>query len=151
MIFFSVKKDKIEIVKLPDVIFDFDFVLGPLINHQNELIKTSILKETPYNENLKILADNEFNIKMLIKNNASYKHYPYSLSYYEACDGISSKQKALAHEEHKQVCIKFFGKERYEKYELLHDYETGYWGILKKMRLFLKFIASKTTRRNSDC
>lgn len=145
--YLTIRKNKTEIVKLPDILFDSTFLLGPLINHQNEFIKTMLLKENPYNEKLKILADNEFNVKMIKRNNVSYKHYSYPISCYEAYNGISSKQKVLAFKEYKQVCIEYFGEDCYEKYALLRDYETGYWGILKKMRLLLNFIAKKTTRR----
>lgn len=140
-----IKSDLIKSKELPDYYPCHFFLEGNAINHQNELIKTKLLKKEPYNENLKIFSDSEFNIKSIIHNKASYIHYPYSISYYEATTGLSTLQRDLLEKEKKQVLTECFGC--YEQFLLLQDYETGYGGILKKIRLLLNFIASKTTRK----
>ena len=149
------ENNKIETVKLPDFLSSMYFLLGHGLNHQNQLIKTHLLQETLYNENSKIFADNEFLINSIIKNGSTYKHYSRSISYYEASNGISSTQKGLLDMEQKEALIRIFGKETFDEYQLykkklllLQDYETGYLGILKKTRIVLNWIASKTTRRN---
>ncbi|MBO7484712.1 MAG: glycosyltransferase [Spirochaetaceae bacterium] len=146
----------IETVKLPDYFSYMYFLSGHGLNHQNQLIKTNLLKKSPYNEKTKIFADNEFIISSIIKSGLTYKHYSRSITYYEASTGISCTQKELLDLEQKEALIRIFGKETYdeyqlykEKFQLLQDYETGYCGILKKIRIALNWIASKTTRRNN--
>ena len=132
---------------MPDKLSYRYFLSGKTIYHQNELIKTLYIKDRLYNENLKIFADNEFNIRSILLDNVPYKHCKRTLSIYEAVEGISSKQILLCKNEQKQVLVELFGKEIYDDYQLLSDYETGYWGILNKLRLFFNKIAIKTTRR----
>lgn len=150
------ENNRIETVKLPDYLSPMYFLLGHGLNHQNQLIKTRLLKETLYNENLKIFADNEFLINSIIKLGSTYKHCSHSITYYEASNGISSTQKELLDLEQKEALIRIFGKETYDEYQLykkkfllLQDYETGYWGLLKILRNILNWIAIKTTRRNN--
>ena len=60
---------------------------------------------------------------------------------------MSSTQRGLLFKEQKQVLIECFGEEICNRYQLLNDYETGYYGIMKKIRSFLNWMASKTTRK----
>ena len=143
----NVKGNHRQKAELPDKLDTYYFASGHTIFHQNELIKTNLLKETPYNENLKLFSDNEFNIKTLILQKKSYKHCSNTISCYEAASGMSSTQRGLLFKEQKQVLIECFGEEIYNRYQLLNDYETGYYGIMKKIRSFLNWMASKTTRK----
>ncbi|NLK45926.1 MAG: glycosyltransferase [Treponema sp.] len=139
-------KNKIEKILYPDKLPVCYFLCGSTLNHQNELIKTSLQKDNLYNENLKIFADNEFNIKSIIINKESVKHSKNTLSYYDANYGISSNVELFKKEQH-QVLLHYFGKDIVNDYQLLNDYETGYFGVLKFLRYLLNKIAIITFRR----
>lgn len=123
------------------------FLFGLTLNHQNELIRTSLQKNSLYNETLKIFADNEFNIKNILINKVSVRHSKNTLSYFDARDGISSVNTDFCKKEQEMVLVELFGKGIYDDYQLLKDYETGYWGMLKIIRKILSIIAGITFRR----
>ena len=136
---------------LPDKLSFSFFITGHTLNHQNELIKTSLQKLNPYNENLKIFADNEFNIKSIIINKVTAKHCKNTLAYYDANCGISSTDIKRVKEEQNQVLFQYFDKEIIDICQLLNDYETGYFGILKILRKILNKISMFTFRRKENC
>lgn len=145
------KEGKEEKIDYPEQLSAYYFACGSTLNHQNELIKTSLQQENLYNENLKIFADNEFNIKNIVKTDISFKHSKNTLSYYDASDGISSRNIDLFEEEQNQVLLKYYGKELIDICKLLNDYETGYFGILKILRKILNKISMFTFRRKENC
>ncbi len=140
-------KDKKTKVSYPEELSMRSFLFGLTLNHQNELIRTSLQKNSLYNETLKIFADNEFNIKNILINKVSVRHSKNTLSYFDARDGISSVNTDLCKKEQEMVLIELFGKGIYDDYQLLKDYETGYCGMLKIIRKILSVIAGITFRR----
>lgn len=138
----NVKGNKNEKVEMPEKLDTLYFISGRTIYHQNELIKTYLLKENPYNEELKTFSDNEFNIKAIILQKHSYRHFHRTIVYYEALEGISSTQINLVQKEQNQVLTECFGDELVQNYKLLIDYELGYMGLLKKLRILLNYVRS---------
>lgn len=59
------------------------------LGHQASFIKTELLREFPYDENLKIVADSKFFIETLVLNNKSYSPIYTKVCYYDTT-GISS-------------------------------------------------------------
>ena len=72
------------------------------IYHQACFIKTKLLKETPYDENMKVAADWKWFIDMLIFQNATYIHIPVTISLYEGA-GISEAGTTLGHKEREET------------------------------------------------
>lgn len=144
------KEGREEKIEYPEQLSAYYFVRGATLNHQNELIKTSLQQVNLYNENLKIFADNEFNIKNFVKTDIPFKHSKNTLSYYDA-NGISSRNITLLKKEQNQVLLKYYGEELIDICKLLNDYETGYFGILKILRKILNKISMFTFRRKKNC
>lgn len=132
--------DKTILRKMPEELTISYFLFGGTINHQNELIKTILLNQNPYNEKNRIISDTEFNIKMVCQSNISIKYEKTSISYYESEAGISSKSQKLLQEEYKQILCDIFDSSVVESYKLLNDYQNGYGGILRMLRNILKPI-----------
>ncbi len=135
-------KNSTQKVAMPDKISHFFFLSGRTLNHQNELIKTSLQKACLYSENYKIFSDNEFNIKNILFNKVSTKHFSRTIAYYEGSEGISSTQLELLENEREKGMESFFDREIIDDYRLLIDYELGYMGLLKKLRILLNYVRS---------
>lgn len=71
-----------------------------LIPHNSTFVKTSIIKENLFDENLKIAADYKFFLNMY-KQNRTIKYIPYIITNMRV-GGISSTQPELAIEEHEK-------------------------------------------------
>ena len=67
-----------------------DFIIRNPIPHPSTFIKTELIKEYPYDEDLKIASDFVFFFKMLILKRVTYQRIPVALSFFYK-DGISSK------------------------------------------------------------
>jgi glycosyltransferase involved in cell wall biosynthesis len=80
------------------LLFFYKYGLG----HQATFINTKLLKEVPYDEKLKIVADNKFFIETLIFKNASYKNIPTKICIYDTT-GISSNNRKEALSELREV------------------------------------------------
>lgn len=85
-------------------------------NHQAAFIKLSLMKKYQYDESLKIVADMDFFIKVLIKDNCSYRKLPFIVVRYDGSGVSSSKLKDLNREK-KEVYL------RYLPIRVLSDYE----------------------------
>lgn len=94
----------------------FKFFYDEGLCHQTCFIRTELQKAHLYNENLSIVSDWEFFIKVLILENASYRKLTNIISMYD-CNGISSNNLELHHKERKDVLEKYFSK------RILIDYE----------------------------
>ena len=85
--------------------------------HQACFIKTSVQKQFPYNENLKIVSDWEFFLKILIINNGTYRKIDKVISYYDS-NGISSTNNSLLMEERIIILQSMFPNRILEDYRL---------------------------------
>ncbi|MBR5276657.1 MAG: glycosyltransferase [Bacteroidaceae bacterium] len=85
--------------------------------HQACFIKTSVQKQFPYNENLKIVSDWEFFLKILIINNGTYRKIDKIISYYDCC-GISSINHKLHANERVTILQSMFPNRILEDYRL---------------------------------
>ncbi|MDB4225818.1 hypothetical protein N9800_01025, partial [bacterium] len=93
------------------------------ICHQSSFIKTSLLKEVPYNENLKIVADWENFYYWLIIKNASYQKLSLIISKYNI-EGLSSTNHQLNNEERESIKNIFFPERQKLDYERMTKGET---------------------------
>lgn len=85
--------------------------------HQACFIKTSVQKQHPYNENLKIVSDYEFFLKILVVNNGSFRKIKKIISYFDF-GGISNSNKELHISERVAVLESLFPKMVLEDYRL---------------------------------
>ena len=87
------------------------------IGHQSTFIKTVLFsKYGLYNEHNKVLSDYEFWIKTIILENATCKHSPLLLTYYDMGGRSSKKSKELLNEENAII-------EKHIPSRILRDYE----------------------------
>ena len=71
------------------------------IPHQGAFIKTKLLLERPYDENLKIVSDWKFFLQAIVLNNCSFRYLDFVVAKYDL-NGISSRcQKELDDEKEK--------------------------------------------------
>lgn len=91
------------------------------IYHQACFIKTRLLKDYPYDENMKVAADWKWFIDMLIFRNATYAHIPIIISEYEG-GGISEAGTEIGKTEREQTLNMFLPSRVREDYD---DYLYG--------------------------
>ena len=109
----SGKKNILE--KAPDKI-TAAFLINGTLNHQSSFIKTAILKNDLYNENIKLASDWEFFFKHLILENNEYKHVNRIVSLFEL-GGISTKYYELYTKEKKEILKKHIPLKILEDYK----------------------------------
>lgn len=84
------------------------FIKGTSLQHQSTFIRTSLLREHPYDESLKIVSDWAHFFELWTKGECSYKAItPIVATFY--LDGISSARLDLRDEEMVQVITRQFG------------------------------------------
>lgn len=85
--------------------------------HQACFIKTSLQKKYPYNENLKIVSDYEFFLRILILDNGTFRKINKIISYFDF-NGISSENIGLHFRERVAVQQAMFPNRILEDYRL---------------------------------
>lgn len=85
--------------------------------HQACFIKTSLQKKYPYNENLKIVSDYEFFLRILILENGTFRKINKIISYFDF-NGISSENTGLHLHEREAVQQAMFPNRILEDYWL---------------------------------
>lgn len=85
------------------------YMLTAALSHQSTFIKTSLLKDRPYREDLRIASDWEQMLYEIILKDASYKSIPVTVSVF-SMDGISSTNLELSNKERSQVLSEYFSK-----------------------------------------
>jgi glycosyltransferase involved in cell wall biosynthesis len=85
--------------------------------HQACFIKTSLQKKYPYNENLKIVSDYEFFLRILILENGTFRKINKIISYFDF-NGISSENTGLHLREREAVQQAMFPSRILEDYRL---------------------------------
>lgn len=107
----------IKINKNPHSLTQYSLLVG-ILWHQCTFIKTSLLKNRPYNESLKIAADWEQMFFEIVLNNRSYRHIPYIISDFTS-GGISENFELLT-EERKAVLDHYLSKYEQDLIALEH-------------------------------
>ena len=92
---------------IPPQTMSFRFIRDKVLQHQSTFIKTQLLKEHPYDENLKIAADWAHFLENWYFNKCSYRAGSTIISVYYA-DGISFQNSKLLKEERMLVLKNFF-------------------------------------------
>lgn len=102
-------------VNTPPEELTFRYFYEGNLPHQACFIKTSLQKLHPYNENLKIVSDWEFFLKILVLNNGSYRKINQIISYFDF-GGISSTNQELHAKERKIIMQVHFPNRILEDY-----------------------------------
>lgn len=105
---------KNSILCTPRKVMTYPFAKSNSLQHQSTFIKTALLKEHPYNENIKIVADWAHFFECWYFEKCSYKAIDTIVSIYY-WDGISSVNFELAEKERQQVLEHFFAKKALPK------------------------------------
>lgn len=84
------------------------FIKGTSLQHQSSFIKTSLLREHPYDETLKIVADWAHFLEWWTKGECSYKALTTIVATYYL-DGYSAQNVDLLNKERTQVITRLFG------------------------------------------
>jgi len=79
------------------------------INHQSTFIRTRLLKERPYREDLKIVADWEQQLYELVFRDATYGYLPVVVSEFHE-DGVSQINTELHNKERQEITHNFFSQ-----------------------------------------
>ena len=109
----------------PDVFYAYCLLVGCLW-HQSTFIRTSLLKERPYDESFKIVGDWETSLYWLVLCKSSYKHIDMIISDF-VLGGVSTDLKAageesrrtinkrLSHREQNLIAMEFFSMNNTEE------------------------------------
>lgn len=87
------------------------------IPHQGSFIKTDLLRQYPYDENLKISSDWKFFVQILIVNNGSIRYLDEFVARYDT-EGLSSNNPKMMRQEKEEVMAALFPP------RVLADYRT---------------------------
>lgn len=87
------------------------------IPHQGSFIKTDLLRQFPYDENLKISSDWKFFVQILIVNNGSIRYLDEFVARYDT-EGLSSNNPKMMRQEKEDVMAALFPP------RVLADYRT---------------------------
>lgn len=136
------------------------------LNHQNMLIKNSLIKAEPYSMSLSICSDVEFYVKAFVNLNSSFKHYDTAISRFECKNGIGSRDETRALRDAEWQMIKrsvFSERERnildyvlaLEKHETelnreLSEYKNSCKGIFRKLLTLYKKLKLFPRKRNES-
>lgn len=82
------------------------FLFNATLNHQSTFIKTSLLKENPYNENFRLASDWIFFMQKLILENYTYQHVNRIISIFQM-NGLSSNGNMYQEEKDKALKTMF--------------------------------------------
>lgn len=105
--------------------------------HQASFIRTSLLKEKPYDETLKIASDWKFFFEQIAIEGHSYIHLPFCIALFEV-GGISANAHDLIRKEQYQVIHKYLPQNVIKDYEIMingEDYYDKFFMTLKHSRL----------------
>ena len=115
---------------------NFRFLYVSSFSHQSTFIRTKLLKLTPYDESLKIVADWKFFLQSLIMENRTFKSIDVKISLYDVT-GISSTNKSLYEIERDQVLLSLIPR------WMLEDYHKLIYGESWEERLFIEIRNSR--------
>ena len=95
----------------PPCNMSIEYLLYSGINHQSTFTRTALLKESPYDENYKIVADYEKFFSEWYLNGRTYNYIDLTISFY-MFDGLSSVNRDLLEKERKIVIDKILYKDK---------------------------------------
>lgn len=125
--------DKEKIWWFPPITIYFSTLYVGTLNHQSSFIKTSLLKEFPYDESLKIVSDWKFFLESLIIANATYKAIEIPISRQDS-RGASSDMNILLSERN-NVLLDLFPE------RVLMDYNRVYIKLIFRLQgIFSRFF-----------
>ena len=104
------------------------------IPHQAAFIRTSLLREFPYDENLKIVSDWKFFLQTIILNNCSFSYINEIIAVYEVT-GISSMNSDLMRKEKEFVLEELFPARVLLDYKLMKSSECMTILLASKLRM----------------
>lgn len=123
-----------DIVKMPDYAH-IGFMMKSTLTHPTTLIKKSLFqKYGVYREDLKIVSDWAFFLKIIAFGDVSQQHIPIIISSF-AMDGICSTNQVVVEIERAKVLNDYFSP---ELVELIHNYEIYRTFYFKEMFLRLR-------------
>ncbi len=99
---------------LPPEKMTASYIMTNSLCHQSLFCKTSVMRERPFNEGRRIVADWEQFIISWYTHNCSYESIQAIVSTY-FMDGISSTNQSLSNQERADVIREIFGKNKSEK------------------------------------
>lgn len=102
--------DHVEFVKSPSKMSLY-FIVEKSLQHQSTFIKTQLLKDNPYDENFKIVADWKHFFENWYFNKISYKAINKIVSVYYL-DGFSAQNVDMLMKEREQVVINICGRKK---------------------------------------
>ena len=125
------RDDQMERGHMPDTM-TLEFLLEDSINHQCTFTRTAILKESPYNENRRIVADWERFFKEWLFRGRSYHPLGITIAY-SYLDGISSTNLETSRKEKAGVITSLVPKDMLEGLRREEDLTPLEWKIRKAM------------------
>lgn len=143
----EVTTESIEVLTVPDIMTG-KHIIKYGVNHQSSFIRTSLLKNNPYDESLKIVSDWKFFVEELVLRNASYQCVQIIVADYDA-SGMSSNSELVTLEKdlvlRKMLPIRIFndymgviyGETELERVLLDIDRTSKSYAVIT---LFTKFI-----------
>ena len=79
-----------------------DYLYSGSLCHQSALIKTELLRQHPYDESLRIVADRKFFLQTIVLDRCSYRHVDVDIADYDI-EGYSAKNRFASEQEWQQV------------------------------------------------
>ncbi len=117
------------------------FFIDNSLPHDAAFIRSSLLREYPYDEGLRIVSDWKFFVETIIMNNASYKWIDTVVTEFD-CNGISSKNRHLCDEERDKVLAEMFPP------RVLIDYKRHFLGAEYSDTPYDKFYSKAKSYRS---
>ena len=84
--------------KTPPSEISLDFLFSGSLCHQSALIRTSLLREHPYDERLRIVSDRKFFLQALVLDNCSYETVDVDIADYDI-SGFSAQNRFASEQE----------------------------------------------------
>ena len=103
----------------PDILTKYYLTCLNTPNHQSTFIKTSLLKQRPYDESLKIVADWEQLFYEIFFNKKSYKHINITIADF-MLGGVSSTHTKIFHREVNTVLHKYLTQQQLDTIRMQH-------------------------------
>lgn len=134
-----------DIVRMPDKI-DVKYLLYSTLTHPTTLIRRNLFEKYGlYREDLKIVSDWAFFLKLIAFTNITRQHIPVIVATF-SMDGISSREDDLMMQERLKVIKESFSFELLEMYELYDKYRKfyskSYFKIGRRITSVMKSIFS---------
>lgn len=136
-----VDNDNIRTEYLPKTM-SIEFLLVGGINHQCTFTKAQLLKDSPYNEHYKVVADYEKFFSEWLLHGRTYNYIDKTISYYQL-GGFSAINIELLEKERMEVIEKLIPKTYFEKLERRFDPTTNIGKFEEKLNKSLNLSPLK--------